>query len=47
MTDVFTSYFGEDTNPRVKEVLSALARHMHDFAREVNLTHDEWQTGIE
>ncbi|MCP4819851.1 MAG: hydroxyquinol 1,2-dioxygenase, partial [Shimia sp.] len=47
ITDVFTSYFGEDTNPRVKEVLSALARHMHDFAREVNLTHDEWQTGIE
>ncbi len=31
----------------MKEVLSALARHMHDFAREVNLTHDEWQTGIE
>lgn len=47
ITDVFTSYFGEDTDPRVKEVLSALARHMHDFAREVNLTHDEWRLGID
>ncbi|TCL08319.1 hydroxyquinol 1,2-dioxygenase [Shimia isoporae] len=47
ITDVFTSYFGEDTDPRVKEVLTALARHMHDFAREVNLTHDEWRVGID
>jgi protocatechuate 3,4-dioxygenase beta subunit len=47
ITDVFTSYFGDDTDPRVKEVLSALARHIHDFAREVNLTHDEWRVGID
>lgn len=47
ITDVFSSYFGEDTDPRVREVLSALARHMHDFAREVKLTHEEWQVGIE
>ncbi len=47
ITDVFTSYFGDDTDPRVKEVLSALARHIHDFAREVNLTHNEWRVGID
>lgn len=47
ITDVYTSYFGDDTDPRVKEVLSALARHIHDFAREVNLTHDEWRVGID
>jgi len=47
ITDVFTSYFGDDTDQRVKEVLSALARHIHDFAREVNLTHDEWRVGID
>ncbi|MFY0660504.1 MAG: hydroxyquinol 1,2-dioxygenase [Shimia sp.] len=47
ITDVFTSYFGDDTDPRVKEVLSGLARHIHDFAREVNLTHDEWRVGID
>lgn len=47
ITDVFTAYFAEDTDPRVREVLGALARHVHDFAREVNLTHAEWQMGID
>lgn len=47
ITDVFSAYFAEDTDPRVREVLSALAKHVHDFAREVNLTHAEWQIGID
>ncbi len=47
ITDVFAAYFGEDTDPRVKEVLLALTRHIHDFARETNLTHDEWRKGLE
>lgn len=47
ITDVFTDYLGEDTDPRVKEVLSSLARHLHDFARETQLTHDEWRKGLE
>lgn len=46
ITEVFASYFAEDTDPRTREVLTAMARHLHDFAREVNLTHDEWQMGI-
>lgn len=32
---------------RLKEVLSALVRHMHDFAREIELTEAEWLAGIE
>lgn len=47
ITEVFTGYFGDQTDPRVREVLTALARHLHDFAREVNLTHDEWRKGLE
>lgn len=47
ITEVFTRYFGEDTDPRTREVLGALARHIHDFAREVDLTHDEWRMGID
>ena len=47
ITDVFTGYFGEDTDPRTREVLTALARHLHDFTREVKLTHDEWRTGLD
>jgi len=33
-------------NPRLKEVLGSLVRHLHDFAREVQLTEAEWLLGI-
>jgi len=46
ITEVFTGYFGDDTDPRVREVLVSLANHLHDFARDVNLTHDEWHKGL-
>jgi hydroxyquinol 1,2-dioxygenase len=32
---------------RLKEIMTALTRHLHDFAREVRLTPAEWMTGIE
>lgn len=47
ITDAFLGYFGPDTDPRLKFVLERLVRHLHDFARETNLTHDEWRMGIE
>jgi len=47
ITDVFLDYFGPDTDPRMKEVISSFARHLHAFAKEVELTHAEWNTGIE
>ncbi|MFC5496036.1 dioxygenase [Caenimonas terrae] len=34
-------------DPRFKEVMSALVRHAHAFAREVQLTPDEWMAGIQ
>ncbi|MGJ7508240.1 intradiol ring-cleavage dioxygenase [Variovorax sp. GT1P44] len=34
-------------DPRLKEIMSALVRHMHDFAREVKLTEAEWAAGID
>ena len=34
-------------NPRLKELMLALTRHLHDFAREVRLTPGEWMAGIE
>ncbi|WP_299792488.1 dioxygenase [uncultured Marivita sp.] len=46
ITDVFMGYMGPDMDPRLREVLSSLVRHLHDFAREVNLTHEEWNKGI-
>ena len=47
ITDVFMKYFGEDTDPRTREVMQSLAHHLHAFAKDVKLTHAEWQTGIE
>ncbi len=46
ITDVFMGYMGPEMDPRLREVLSSLVRHLHDFAREVNLTHEEWNKGI-
>jgi hydroxyquinol 1,2-dioxygenase len=31
---------------RVKQIMTALTRHLHDFAREVQLTEEEWFAGI-
>ncbi|WP_299984867.1 dioxygenase [uncultured Ruegeria sp.] len=46
ITDVFMGYLSKDTDPRMREVVGSLVKHLHDFARETNLTHDEWRTGI-
>jgi hydroxyquinol 1,2-dioxygenase len=34
-------------DPRLKEILESLVRHLHDFAREVHLTEAEWSQGID
>ena len=46
ITDVFKSYMSDDMDSRTREIMSSLVQHMHDFARETNLTHDEWRKGI-
>ena len=37
---------GPATSERTRFVMSALIRHLHDFSREVELTTDEWMTGV-
>ena len=34
------------TDERLRTVMSSLVRHLHEFAREVQLTEDEWWRGI-
>jgi hydroxyquinol 1,2-dioxygenase len=34
-------------DPRLKQIVRALTNHLHDFAREVKLTAEEWQAGID
>ncbi len=47
ITDVFMGYLSEDTDPRLREVMGSLVRHLHAFVKEVNLTHAEWRKGVE
>ena len=47
LTQNVTQAFGQCADARTKEIVTALVRHLHAFAREVNLTGDEWRRGIE
>ncbi|MFC9126209.1 intradiol ring-cleavage dioxygenase [Streptomyces sp. NPDC057099] len=33
-------------DPRLRELLTGLVRHLHDFARETRLTQEEWERAI-
>jgi hydroxyquinol 1,2-dioxygenase len=47
ITDLAVRRWGTARDPRLAEVLTALVRHLHDFAREVRLTEDEWMAAIQ
>ena len=38
---------GRDIDPRLAIVMSALVKHLHAFAKEVELTQEEWNFGID
>lgn len=38
--------FGGTPNPRLRQVVQSLVRHLHAFASEVELNEDEWLEGI-
>lgn len=46
LTDEVAAQMAATPDPRLREVMEALVRHLHAFAREVNLTPDEWLKGI-
>ncbi|MFD5177626.1 intradiol ring-cleavage dioxygenase [Nocardia sp. NPDC058379] len=39
--------FDATPDPRLRDVLHSLVRHLHSFAREIRLTESEWTTAIE
>ena len=45
--DAVIESFGPDTDPRLREVLVSLVRHLHAFARDVELTIPEWEKAID
>jgi hypothetical protein len=46
-TDKVIGATGPNAHPRLAQIMPALVRHLHDFAREVNLTVAEWSAGVE
>lgn len=56
MTEYFTeagsdqavaARMGDDINPRLKVVMESLVRHLHDFAKDVDLRQEEWDLAID
>ncbi|KAK5993048.1 Catechol 1,2-dioxygenase [Cladobotryum mycophilum] len=37
---------GPNTDPRLRTVMGSFIQHIHDFAREVDLTLEEWTLGV-
>jgi hydroxyquinol 1,2-dioxygenase len=46
ITDAALEQMSGTTDPRLKEIMESLVRHLHEFAREVDLKPDEWLEGI-
>lgn len=47
VTDAALAQMVDTPDPRLKQIMDAAVRHLHAFAREVDLTPAEWLTGIQ
>jgi hydroxyquinol 1,2-dioxygenase len=47
LTDTVVASFADTPDDRLRELVTALTRHLHAFAREVRLTEAEWGQAIE
>jgi protocatechuate 3,4-dioxygenase beta subunit len=47
ITDAVIEQMATTPDPRMKEIMASAVKHLHAFAREVNLTPGEWIKGIE
>ena len=47
ITDLAVQRWATAHSPRLAEVMTALVRHLHEFAREVRLTEDEWMAAVD
>lgn len=46
VTDAVLEQMSETPDPRLRQVMASLVRHLHDFARDINLTPEEWLKAI-
>ena len=47
ITDEVVARLGATPDPRLREIMQAAVRHLHAFAKEVQLTEAEWFAGIQ
>lgn len=47
LSDAVIAMMANAKDERTKQIVSSLVRHLHAFIREVNLTEEEWLTGIQ
>lgn len=45
--DTVNARVGRDISPRLAEVMASLVKHLHDFAKDIALTQEEWEYGID
>lgn len=45
--DIVNARMGEGIDPRLREVMAVMVRHLHAAIKEANITDDEWMKGIE
>ena len=46
LTEEVVAAFAKASDPRLREIMTSLVKHLHAFAREVDLTPDEWLAGM-
>ena len=46
LTDAVIARLKDAKNPRFKQIMTSLVKHLHAFARDVELTEEEWFEGI-
>ena len=47
ITEAVIGQLAQCANPRLKEIMTLLVKHVHGFVREARLTEAEWMQGIE
>ncbi|RBY87835.1 dioxygenase [Blastococcus sp. TF02A-30] len=47
ITELAVERWATAREPRLAELMTALVRHLHDFAREVRLTEAEWMAAVQ
>jgi protocatechuate 3,4-dioxygenase beta subunit len=45
--EVVNSRLGPDINPRLAQVMTSLVKHLHAFAKDVELTQAEWAVAVD